>query len=63
MQIGDERSQVNLKPTLWKWKWIVVLKSQCSVNLVAQQIGIERNLEEMKRDTQREKEPKAEKSE
>ena len=54
---------MNLQHTPWKWKWIVVLKSQGSVNLFAQQIRIERNLEEMKSDTERENEPEAEKGE
>ena len=41
----------------------MVLKSQRSVNLFAQKIRIERNLEGMKRETERENEPEAEKSE
>ena len=41
----------------------MVLKSQRSVNLFAQQIRIERNLEEMKRDIKRENDLEAEKSE
>ena len=52
---------MNLQHT--PWKWIVVIKLQHSVNLFAQKIRIERNLEEMKRDTQRENEPEVEKSE